>query len=102
MQAQFRILFGVLFALCWSGIATADPLDPDQSLDPAAFRAVTTTRLDVAFEQFVTRGSGQSLGGLAGPSSMNCTRAKMGDGTETCVVTAKSPSPSRPAALARD
>ena len=102
MRPLSRILFGVLLALCWSGLATADPHDPSQSLDVSAFRAVTNMQLDAAFERFVSRGGGQSLRGLAGPSSMECTNPAMHGGIETCVVRSSSPATSTiPAALAQ-
>jgi len=101
MRSLSRILFGVLLALCLSSPAIADPHNSSQSLDPSAFRAVTQMRLDLAFERFVSQGSGYALFGLAGPSSMDCTNAAIHDGIETCIVTTRRPTASIPASLAQ-
>ena len=101
MRPLSRTLLGVLLAFCWGGLATADPHNPIQSLDPSAFRAVTNIQLDTAFERFVSRGSSQPLYGLAGPSSMDCTSPATQDGIETCVVTSSGPTTSIPTALAQ-
>jgi hypothetical protein len=95
------MLFGVFLAICWSGAATADPQNPTQSLDPSAFRAVTSLQLDLAFEQFVSLEAIEALHGLAGPSSMDCTSALAHDGIETCTVTTVRLAGSMPAALAQ-
>lgn len=100
MRPLSRILFGVSLALCWSGIATAGPTGPTQSLDPSTLRAITTMQLDIAFERFVSFENFQPLHGLTGPSSMDCTNTATQDGIETCVVTTRGPASSMPAALA--
>jgi len=99
MRPLSRILFGVSLALCWSGIATAGPTGPTQSLDPSKLRAITNMQLDIAFERFVLENF-QPLHGLTGPSSMDCTNAATQDGIETCVVTTRGPASSMPSALA--
>jgi hypothetical protein len=100
MRPLSRILFGVFLALCWCVAATADSQDPVRRLDPSAFRAVTNIQLDLAFERFVLLGNAETLFGLAGPSSMDCTRAAANEGIETCVVTTDRLAKSMPAALA--
>lgn len=101
MRPLSRILFGVFLAICWSGIATADPQESTQPLDRSAFRAVTNLQLDLAFEQFVSLEATGTLQSLAGPSSMECTRAATHDGIENCVVTTIRLAASMPAALAQ-
>lgn len=101
MRPIRRILFGVSLALCWSGVAIADPDDPTQSPNPSSFQAVTHLKLDTAFERFVLQGIRQPLFSLAGPSSMHCTKATMHGGIETCTVTTSRRSTSVPAALAQ-
>ena len=100
MRSLSRILFGVFLALCLCGTATADPHDPSQTLDPSVFRTITNLQLDLAFERFVTLGTAETLQGLAGPSSMDCTAAAARGGIETCVVTTARLAASIPAALA--
>lgn len=100
MRPLSRILFGVFIAISWSGAAAANPHSPSQTLEPSAFRAVTHLQLDLAFERFVLLGQAETLLGLAGPSSMDCTRAATHDGIETCVVTTDGIAASMPAALA--
>jgi hypothetical protein len=101
MQPTLKILFGGFLAICWSSLATANPPDPTQSLDPAVLRAITNMQLDSAFERFVSQGSDRAIYHLSGPSSMTCESAGMLDGIETCVVTTMAQSKSRPAALAQ-
>ena len=101
MRPLSRILFGVFLAICWSGVATADPQEPTQSLDPSAFRSVTNLQLDLAFERFVSLEAIGALQGLAGPSSMECTSAATHDGIENCIVTTIRLAASMPAALAQ-
>jgi hypothetical protein len=102
MRPLSRILLGVFLALCfcWCGAAAADPHNPTQTLDRSAFRAVTNMQLDLAFERFVLLGNAETLLGLVGPSSMDCTRAATHDGIETCVVTTDRLVASMPTALA--
>jgi hypothetical protein len=100
MRLTPRILFGALLALCWSGLATANPRDPTESLDPSVFRALTNMQLDAAFETVVSQGSDQTIYRLCGPSSMTCEADGTSDGIETCVVTTIVPSKSMPAARA--
>ena len=100
MRPLSRILFGVSLALCWSGMATAGSLAPSQPLDPSTLRTITSMQLDLAFERFVSLESIQTLHGLLGPSSMDCTNAALHDGIETCVVTTRSHASVMPAALA--
>jgi hypothetical protein len=100
MRSLSRILFGVFLALCLCGTAAADSHDPSQTLDPSVFRTITNLQLDLAFERFVTLGTTETLQGLAGPSSMDCTRPAARDGIETCVVTTARLAASIPAALA--
>ena len=101
MRPISRILFGVSIALCWSGIATAGPLAPAHSPDPSTLRTITNMQLDIAFERFVSLEENiQTLHGLLGPSSMDCTNAVLNDGIETCVVTTRSHASAMPAALA--
>ena len=101
MRFTSCLMFTALMALCWSGLAVANPNDKTSSLDASAFRAVTNLQLDSAFESFVSQGRGQSFYGLAGPSSMECSAAAMQGGIETCVVTTQSPMSAVPAALAQ-
>jgi hypothetical protein len=101
MRFISRLMFTALIALCWSGLAVADPNESMPSLDASAFRAVTNMQLDSAFESFVSQGRGQSIHGLAGPSSMNCSAAAMQGEIETCLVTIQSPMSAVPAALAQ-
>lgn len=106
MRPQSRLLFGVLLALClsglgWSGLASADPHQPRQSLDSSAFRAVTHIQLDIAFERFASQGIDLLLYSMAGPSSMNCTHTGRRGEIETCVVTTHGLAHSIPAALAQ-
>ncbi len=100
MRPLSRILFGVFLALCWCVAATADSQAPVQRLDPSAFRAVTNIQLELAFERFVLLGNAETLLRLAGPSSMDCTRAAANEDIETCVVTTDRLAASMPAALA--
>lgn len=99
MRPLTRIFFGVLLALCCSGLAVADPHDPTQSLDSSTIRRLTLVQLDTAFERSASEGSGMSLYGLGGPSSMDCTSSPLQAGIETCVVTTRRRATSMPAAL---
>ncbi len=101
MRPTSRILFGAFIALCWSGLATANPPDPTTSLDPSVFREVSNIQLDSAFEEFVSQDSGRSIRGLSGPSSMDCDDARTKADIETCVVTTRAPRNPAPAALAQ-
>jgi hypothetical protein len=101
MRPLSRILFGVFLATCWSGVATADPQEPTQSLDPSAFRADTNLQPDLAFARFVSLEATGALQSLAGPSSMECTSAATHDGIENCIVTTIRLAASMPAALAQ-
>jgi hypothetical protein len=101
MRPTPNIILGALLALCWSGLATANPLDPAQPLDPAVLRAMTNMQLDSAFERFVSQGNHQAIYRLSGPSSMTCESSGMLDGIETCVVTTVAYSKSTRAALAQ-
>jgi hypothetical protein len=88
MRFTSRILFGTFIALCWTGLAHADPSDTDQGLDPSVLRAVMNMQLDSAFEGVITQSNRQAINGLAGPSSMDCTNSVVATSIETCVVTA--------------
>ena len=100
MKILSRILFIALIALCWTGTAVANADETGPAVDASALRAATNIQLDLAFESFVSQDGGASLNGLAGPSSMVCSRAAMSGGTETCVVTTDQIRTTSPAALA--
>jgi hypothetical protein len=99
MRFTSRLIFAALIALCWSGLAVANPNEPTPSLDTSALRAVTNMQLDSAFERFVSQGRGQTIHGLAGPSSMDCSAALVEDGIETCLVTTQNPVSAVPLSL---
>jgi hypothetical protein len=100
MQLVKRLMFTALIALCWSGVAAANPNDSPLPVDPSAVRAVESVHLDVAFESFVAEGTRNVLTGLAGPSSMECSGSGMHGGIETCLVTTERLAGTMPAALA--
>ena len=102
MQLISKTMFTVLLALCWSGLAVADPNAANPTFDDADLSAVTNMQLDHVFETFATLGNRESLRGLAGPSSMDCSNVAMEDGIETCIVTTQGPTHSMPAALAHN
>ena len=87
MRFTSRILCGTFIALCWTGLAHADPSDTNQRLEPSVLRAVMDMQLDSAFEGVITQSNRQAINMLAGPSSMDCTSSAVAAGIETCVVT---------------
>lgn len=100
MKSVSRFMFAALIALCWSGIAAANPNDSSPSVDAAALRAVTNIQLDLAFESFVSKDDAAALTGLAGPTTMECSDGAMQDGTEICLVMTDRIENPLPAALA--
>ena len=101
MRFTSRILCGTFIALCWTGLAHADPSDTNQRLEPSVLRAVMDMQLDSAFEGVITQSNRQAINGLAGPSSMDCTNSVVATSIETCVVTTVGVVNAMPAALAQ-
>ena len=101
MKPLSRFMLTALIALCWSGLAAADPTDASPSVDASALRAVTNIQLDLAFESFVAEDGSPALTGLTGPSSMECSGTAMHGGIETCLVTTDRIANLSPAALAQ-
>jgi hypothetical protein len=101
MKPVSRSIFVALIALCWSGLAVANPEDSSPSVDTSDLRAVTNVRLDLAFESFVSEDGADALTGLAGPTTMECSGTAMRGEIETCLVTTDRLASTSPASLAQ-
>ena len=99
MKSVSRSILVALIALCWSGLAAANPNDSPSSVDASALRAVTNIQLDLAFESFVSEDGRDALTGLAGPTFMECSGTAMRGEIETCLVTTDRLASTSPASI---
>jgi hypothetical protein len=100
MKPVSRLVFAALIALCWSGLAVANPTDSSAPVDAPSLSAVTNTHLDLAFESFVAEDGSDQLTGLAGPTRMECSGGAMHGEIEICLVTTDRIASTSPASLA--
>jgi hypothetical protein len=104
MRSLPAILLGAALTLTTAGLASAETPTSPSSIEPVDFAQYVGGRLDDKLERSVGLVSDQSLGGLGGPSSMECRYMRVIEGRlDTCVVTAVGmPAPAPPAALAHN
>jgi hypothetical protein len=104
MRSIPAILAGAVITLATASLANAETPETPSSLGPVDFAQHAGVRLDDEFERSVGFVSDLSLGGLGGPSSMQCRYMRVVEGRlDTCIVTAVGmPSPASPASLAQN
>ena len=101
MLCMSRVFLTALIALAWTTAASAEFPDSDPSVKPRNFASLTEFALEIEFEKTAAGASNSGLHGLAGPTTMNCSRAEIPSQLETCVVTAEgTPKSAVPAELA--
>jgi hypothetical protein len=87
MRSISRVLFTALIALAWTTAASAEVPGSTPSVEPETFASLTVLRLEREFEKSAASASDSRFHGLAGPTTMNCSRASIRSELETCVVT---------------
>ena len=95
MRPLARLFFATLLALTWTGLANAEPLKGQLSIEPGQFNEVVAIQLEAAFESFAPVSGDEDFGHIGGPTTMRCERSTTKSALETCVVTAEG-TPSSP------
>ena len=102
MRFRTSVLLVALLALGWSGVASAEDTTSN-TVEPAAFAAMSHVSLDQAFELATTPATSAAWQAMLCQTTMQCETVAEANSDETCIVTASGDlRDSRPAALAHN